>query len=123
MPCFCFKCNFKSYFHEHEKQQRLHWNCLLDVRPVAIVRCGAVDFFGENNKGILLLMAVVDADRYAGTGIVHPAQLASTSQHLNTFRIVISGSKRTAHGVVDEDGEAIDAFMDVIGRCNGSVKI
>lgn len=25
MPCFCFRCNFRSYFHEHEKLQYSHW--------------------------------------------------------------------------------------------------
>lgn len=131
MPCFCFKCNFKSYFHEHENVQSEQRNCLLIA--TFVVQCGGiVDFFGANNKGMLLAVMVVVVEASAATvgavrndvvGMVYPVQLLSMSRHLNNFRIVTSGSKRMAHGVADVDGETIDAFVDDIDRCNESVKI
>lgn len=41
MPCFCFRCNLRSYFHEHEKLQYSHWEteepeklaCLEGITP------------------------------------------------------------------------------------------
>lgn len=103
IPCFCFKCNFKSYFQVHTNKQWVHWYCTVDefffgwkTDPFRLVLTGAQLMGGDNDAasdvGVAAAAAAAIARKCCGI-----AQAAEQSrpmlQHLNSLRIVTSGSK------------------------------
>lgn len=123
MPCFCFKCNFKSYFQLQANIQYEQWYCTAaaaligccnfgvafvpikfsdwaDSGLLAAAKAAAIALATEtasNAVPVMLFVVAVVVDNDAQQSLHSPSM--RRRQHLNSLRIVTSGSKIVAADV------------------------